>query len=200
MAAATLLNRDPNASLEAIATEAGLSRRAIYGHFATRDALLRELTIHGAARINRAMLASASEAGPDDPALQLAETGARIWRQVDHIRVMALLTVRGPRVELVGDALAPLREHVRGIVERGVEAGVFRTDIAVDRLSRLVESAAISVLDEAVRYSLSSKDGRRMVVLSVLSMAGFSSREAGEILVTLDSRTPDSSTLPEAHR
>lgn len=195
MAAATLLNRDPSASLEAIATEAGLSRRAVYGHFETRDALLREVAVHGAARINAAVLSRSPEAEPRDPALHLATVGARIWHEVDHIRVMALLTVRGPQVRLVGDTLKPLRDHVRGIVGRGVDEGAFRDDIPVDRLSRLVESAAISALDEATRSALPSTEGRRLVVLSVLSIAGFSSREAAAILLELDS-----STAPEETR
>lgn len=186
LAAATLLNRDPSASLEAIAAEAGLSRRAIYGHFATRDALLRELAVHGAARINAAMLGESSRSDAQDPALQLAQTGARIWREVDHIRVLALLTVRGPQVQLVGDALKPLRDHVHGIVARGVATGAFRSDIPVPTLSRLVESAAISVLDEAVRHDLPSAEGRRLAVLSVLSIAGFSAADADAILRSLD--------------
>jgi AcrR family transcriptional regulator len=194
LAAATLLNRDPGASLEAIAAEAGLSRRAVYGHFATRDALLHELAVHGADRINAAVLGNASEAGPRDPALELAAVGARIWHEVDHIRVMALLTVRGPQLQVVGGALKPLRDHVRDIVARGVDEGAFRTDVDVDTLAHLVESAAVSVLDEAVRSSLDTDEGRRLVVLSVLSIAGFSYREAAAILLSLDSTSPAEAT------
>ncbi|MCU1528459.1 MAG: hypothetical protein JWP75_2222 [Frondihabitans sp.] len=191
LAAATLLNRDPSASLEAIAAEAGLSRRAIYGHFSTRDDLLRELALHGATRINAALLSAAPELEGSDPALQLAAIGARIWHEVDHIRVMALLTLRGPQLSLVGDALRPLRNHVHEIVARGVDTGAFRTDISVDTLARLVESSAISVLDEATRYDITSEEGRRLVVLSVLSIVGFGAREADEILRTLpDTTTP----------
>lgn len=184
-AAATLLNRDPNASLEAIAAEAGLSRRAIYGHFATRDDLLREIALNGAARINAAVLGDPQVAALPDPALQLATVAARLWAEVDRIRTMALITVRGPQMLLVGDALGPLRLHVRGIVARGVESGAFRPDIDVDRLARLVESAAISVLDEADRHSLSTAEGRRLVVLSTLSMAGYSHGDAAAILSSL---------------
>lgn len=190
LAAATLLNIDPNASLEAIAAEAGLSRRAIYGHFATRDDLLRELALHGAARINAAILSGETEGEPSDPATRLALVAARLWDQVDHIRTMALITVRGQHMLLIGDALAPLRRHVHGIVADGVEHGAFRTDIDVDRLSRLVESAAISVLDEATRHDLDHAEGRRLVVLSVLSMAGFSFRESADIIGRVDAPQP----------
>ena len=42
-AARSELNRDPDASLDTIAAAAGLSRRAVYGHFPSRDALIAEL-------------------------------------------------------------------------------------------------------------------------------------------------------------
>jgi AcrR family transcriptional regulator len=185
LAAATALNRDPSASLEAIAAEAGLSRRSIYGHFKTRDDLLRELALHGAARINAAMLSEAGETDHQDPAAQLATVGARLWDEVYHVRTMALLTLRGPQSLLLGDALVPLRSYVREIVQRGVSAGAFRTDIDLDRLSRLVESAAISVLEEADRHDLPAGEGRRLVMLSVLSMAGFGFHDADQLVTTL---------------
>jgi AcrR family transcriptional regulator len=194
LAAATVLDRDPGASLEAVATEAGLSRRALYGHFATRDDLLRELALHGAARINAALLPAGESpaAGSDDhdPARRLAAVGARLWDEVDHVRTMALTTVRGPQAHLVGDALLPLRRHVRAIVEAGVASGDFRDDIEARTLSRLIESAAISVLDESTRHDVSSDEGRRLVVLSVLSMAGYSAADAGRILRSLPTPSP----------
>ena len=40
-AAQAVLASDPHASLDTIARAAGLSRRALYGHFPDRDSLLR---------------------------------------------------------------------------------------------------------------------------------------------------------------
>jgi AcrR family transcriptional regulator len=180
-AAATLLNRDPSASLEAIAAEAGLSRRSVYGHFATRDALLAELAASGAARVNAAMLSVAATLESPAPAVQLAAVGARLGQEVDPIRVMALHPLRGPQSRVAGGALEPLRSHVRAIVERGVASGRFRSDIEPGRLSRLIESAAISVLDEANRHDVPSDEGRRLVVLSVLAIAGFGHVQAAAL-------------------
>lgn len=42
-AARAILNRDPEASLDTIAAAAGLTRRAVYGHFPSRNTLLAEL-------------------------------------------------------------------------------------------------------------------------------------------------------------
>ncbi|GAA0965508.1 TetR/AcrR family transcriptional regulator [Frigoribacterium faeni] len=177
-AAVRLLNTDPTVPLEAIAAEAGLSRRSVYGHFATRDDLVREVTLRGAARVGAAALPPRSE----DPAVQLAALGARLWVEVEHVRVMAQLTVRGPLMHVVGDALAPLRAFVRETVQRGVDEGRMRSDIDVVTLSHLVEGAALSVLDEATARDLGRDEGHRLVMLAVLAMVGLGWREADELV------------------
>ncbi|WP_217565409.1 TetR/AcrR family transcriptional regulator, partial [Micrococcus sp. GbtcB5] len=51
-AAQTVLAENPHASLDTIAHAAGLSRRALYGHFADRESLLHEVIAIGAERFN----------------------------------------------------------------------------------------------------------------------------------------------------
>jgi AcrR family transcriptional regulator len=186
-AAALLVNDDPDASLEAIAAAAGLSRRALYGHFATRDDLLRELVVLGAARITAALPAITT----GDSRLQLATIGARLWDEVEHVRVMARVAVRGPLAPVVADALEPLRRTLREVIGRGIRAGEVRSDIDAPTLARLVEGAALTVLDEATRSPLSRERGRELVVLSALGMCGLDWREAGRILRVLDGSAPD---------
>jgi AcrR family transcriptional regulator len=91
-AAVVALDRDPDASLETIATTAGLSRRAVYGHFATRDDLVREVLQRGARRIVES-LAGITHA---DSRIHVALIGARLWAEVEQVRVMARVAVRGP--------------------------------------------------------------------------------------------------------
>ncbi|MES2169657.1 MAG: helix-turn-helix domain-containing protein, partial [Actinomycetota bacterium] len=91
-AARALLNRDPSASLEAIAAEAGLSRRSVYGHFANRDDLLSELVTLGSQRVAGTL----DGVSHPDPVVRLALIGARLWREVESVRVMAVIAVRGP--------------------------------------------------------------------------------------------------------
>jgi len=179
-AAAVLLNRDPAVPLEAIAAEAGLSRRSVYGHFATRDDLVREVTLRGAARVG----AAARPAPITDPVVQLAALAARLWAEVEHVRVMAQLTVRGPMAREVGEALAPLRTAVRDVVRRGVESGRMRDDITLHTLSHLVEGAALSVLDEATTRRLSRAEGHRLVMLAVLAVVGLDWRTARDLVAT----------------
>ena len=179
-AARVELNLDADASLEAIAARAGLSRRSVYGHFATRDELLRELITLGAARVAGAVV------GVDhaDPLVRLALIASRLWREVDDIRVMAVFAVRGPLKGHTADALAPLRARVVAAIVEGVAAGSVRSDIPAARLARLVEDAALSALDEASVDGMPAADAHRLVMLLVLSTAGLSAPQAAELIDT----------------
>lgn len=177
-AAISELNHDPDASLETIASAAGLSRRSIYGHFSTRDELVAELNDRGIARVTAAL----APIRHSDARIALALVGARLWSEVEDVRVTAQLAIRGPRREIVGKGLEPVRRGVLDLVRQGVEAGQLRTDIEPGTLARLIEGAALSVLDEAVRADISRDEGHRLVMLVALSTAGLSWREAAELI------------------
>jgi AcrR family transcriptional regulator len=179
-AARLVLNQDPDASMEVIATEAGLSRRAVYGHFATRDELLRELVTAGSARISGAL---ESVAHPD-PVMRLALIASRLWREVADVRVMALLAVRGPMKVHTIAGLAPLRSRVLEAVVQGQADDTVRTDITARRLARLVEDSALAVLEESSEHAMSAGEGQRMAVVVVLGAIGFGWREARDFLST----------------
>ncbi|WP_144710112.1 TetR/AcrR family transcriptional regulator [Curtobacterium pusillum] len=176
-AARTALQQDPDASLETIAQTAGLSRRAVYGHFPSRDDLVREVVTIGAARIAAAMPTS-----PDlaelPPASRIAAIAVALWSEVSHVRSMAAVAVRSPFIESVATEFAPVRAQVRQACALGIADGTMRDDVSADALGRLVEDACIAVLDEATRSGTSDEDGRRTVVLSALGITGIDWRTA----------------------
>ena len=176
-AARVVLNRDPDAGLDAIAAEAGLTRRAVYGHFANRDALLKELVTTGTARVANAL----ATVDHPEPLVRLALIASRMWHEVDAVRVMTLFAVRGPFQRLVAEQLRPVRAQLLTAVRDGARHGV-RTDIAPETLARLIEGAAIAVLDEATRTRISATTGRRLAMLTVLSMAGLDAASAGRLI------------------
>ncbi|MDP9027213.1 MAG: TetR/AcrR family transcriptional regulator [Actinomycetota bacterium] len=185
-AARVVLNRDPDAGLDAIAVEAGLTRRSVYGHFANRDALLKELISSGAARVAAAL------AGVDhpEPLVRIALIGSRLWLEVENVRVMSAFAVSGPFQFLVVARLMPIRRHLLDAVVEGASSKgdfVIRRDMAPETVARLIEGAAIAVLNEATRTRMGAATGRRLVMLAVLSMAGLDAAAAGRLI----ERTPE---------
>lgn len=176
-AARVVLNRDPDAGLDAIAVEAGLTRRAVYGHFANRDALLLELVEQGTSRVVEALVA----VDHPQPLVRIALIASRMWQEVEAVRVMTLFAVRGPFQAQVAERLRPLRRHLSDTVREGARHGV-RTDIPADTLARLIEGAAITVLDEAGRSRMAASAARRLAMLAVLGMAGLDAHAANRLI------------------
>ncbi|TXN28640.1 TetR/AcrR family transcriptional regulator [Lacisediminihabitans profunda] len=177
-AAKIVLNRDPKAPLEAIAAASGLSRRSIYAHFANRDDLLRELVSLGALRVASAL----DTVTHPDPLTRLALIASRLWHEVESVRVMAVLAVRGPLASDTGTALRSVRSSVREAISDGRADGSIRQDVPVDLLARLVEGAALGVLEEAARTPLPAEEGHRLVILMTLGAVGLGWREAGNFI------------------
>ncbi len=176
LAAATrAIAHDPHASIDTIARSAGLTRRALYGHFDDRDALLQEVITAGSRRFNEL----AGEVSDADAALALARLTSLLWRDAAHVQVAAAIALDDAHVAATAEALAPLRRTVLAIVRRGQEDEVLRTDIAAPTLARLVEEAARTVI---TRIDATSPVARQLAVKAVLSIAGLSWRESAALL------------------
>lgn len=227
-AAAAELSASADASLDTIAQAAGLSRRAVYGHFATRDELVLALIERGAERLNRA----AASVDHENPVIAIALLSARLWDAVEHVRLLAAMAVREPYVHGVATALAPVRARLCGLVGRGAALGAVRRDIPERMLTRLVEQAALAVLVETAadldrtgtdadataadghghrgdtgdddRGGRPSVEPRRLIMLAVLGTVGLSWREAGALIDAAPELAPiparDASSDAEARR
>lgn len=189
-AAATALAEASDASLETIAAAAGLTRRAVYGHFAGRDELVLALIERGTDRLN----AVAATVEHDSTPVAIALLGSRLWGAVEHVRLLAGMALAEPYVERVAVALAPVRERLVELVARGARDGSLRGDIPPGLLARLIEESALAVLLEAARTGISDDEGRRLVMLSVLGTAGLGWREAGALI----DHTPELADDPAA--
>lgn len=174
-AAQNVLANDPNASLDAIAHEAGLSRRALYGHFADREELLREVIAAGALRFN----AIAETTDDPDPRVALALMAARLWREAASVRAAANIALDDAHVSGTGLSLAPLRARLRTLVVSGVETGAFRGDTPPELLAFLIEETARATLRE---LRPTTRGAAGAVVKVVLSIAGLSWAEQVALL------------------
>lgn len=174
-AAATTLAVDPSASIDQIARAAGLSRRALYGHFDDRQALLAELIAAGTRRFNE-IAASVDDAHPP---LALARLTAGLWTEASHKQVAAALALDERNLEQTATALSPLRRTLAAVVRAGQEDGTLRTDMAAPTLARLIEETARSAV---CRIDASSPIAASLAVRAVLSIAGLSWRESDALL------------------
>lgn len=190
-AARRVLNRDPNASLETIAAEAGLSRRAVYGHFDGRDELLLELVATGIARVAAALEGVSHPV----PLVHLALIASRLWREVSSVRAMAVVAVRGPLAPQTIGGLGPIRTNVSAAIAAGQADKSMRTDVSIDRLARLVEDIALAVLSESNEHPLPSAEGHHLVMTMTLGVVGLSSSAA----IALISSRPELAYAEPAH-
>ncbi|MET0812321.1 MAG: TetR family transcriptional regulator [Microbacterium sp.] len=174
-AAAVALASDPHASIDAIARRAHLTRRTLYGHFADRESLIRELVQLGAGRFNEI----AGAVHDDDARVALATLASRLWSEASGVQVAAAIALDETHVHDTADALAPLRATVLRIVRRGQADGVLREDIPAGTLARLIEESARMAI---TRLDVASPDARGLAVRAVLSVAGLSWRESVELL------------------
>jgi AcrR family transcriptional regulator len=173
-AAKAVLNRDPSASLEIIAAEAGLSRRSVYGHFVNRDELLLELVTSGARRVAGAL----DGLSHPDPLVRLALIASRLWQEIESVRMMAVIAIRGPLASHTAVALDPVRRIVREAITDGQRDGSMRIDLGRELLARLVEDTALLVLEESTEHPLPAREGHNLVMLMTLAVVGYGWRDA----------------------
>ncbi|MEW1962861.1 helix-turn-helix domain-containing protein [Microbacterium sp. NPDC077644] len=177
-AARETLAKDPRASIDAVARAAGLSRRALYGHFEDRAALVTELIATGAQRFN----AIADEPMTADARADLARLAARLWGAAEDVQLIAAVALDDEHVASTAAALAPVRRMLLEIVRRGQAVQTLRTDMDAETLARIIEEGARTFVTRAPMFTASVTDARSIAVRAVLSLGGLSWREAEELV------------------
>ncbi|MGW9434779.1 TetR/AcrR family transcriptional regulator [Streptomyces sp. NPDC055607] len=126
-AALDCFRQDANVSMAAVAAAAGVSRVTLYAHFPSREALLDAVLAHSVEEADAALSAQRLDEGPADEAFsRLIRSG---WRVLE--RHAFLLSAS----EGVISPARRRRHHkkvlarVEGVLLRGQEEGVFRTDL-----------------------------------------------------------------------
>ena len=158
-----LLGRREQATISAVAAEAGVSRPTVYAHFPDRERLL-EALVGRAVRGARAAIESAEPArGPPSEALQ--RLLAASWQELGRHAEIAGASAAALSADAMRRAHDAARAVIRTLVERGRREGSFRHDVPAEWL---VTSflALIHAAAETVRAGELDSDG----ALDVLSV------------------------------
>lgn len=192
--AAELLRQDPQASIDAIATAAGLTRRAVYGHFPSREALISELLERGAAKI----ASSVEGIRHDDPAVQIALLMSGVWRAVTDVKLVVQMVVRGPLDGTVSETIEPVRRVLLDAVERGHASGSLRRDQDPELTALLIERTLLGMLDVVVARELDDVEAQRILAATALGTAGLDWRAARDTVAALATYSPQTPANGEA--
>ncbi|MBI4940927.1 MAG: TetR/AcrR family transcriptional regulator [Actinobacteria bacterium] len=170
------LTRDPDASLESVAREAGLSRRTVYGHFSSREELVAAIATRAGDRLVAAL--DAVDTSADDPATALARFELAVWRAAEPFRFLGALAARPEHRDRALERLDPLRRRRAGLVRAGQDEGVFRVDADADVLARVAGQVVLAVLDEVLDGAVDAAAAGRLVATSALAVVGVAPAKA----------------------
>lgn len=170
-AAVDLLNTDPDASLGAVASAAGVTRQTVYAHFASRDQLLLATVDKITEEAVAAMAAADAEAGPADEALlRVLDAGAlTIERHPTLLQQASLVPVAA---EADHDRHEPVADRIEAVVERGQRTGEFDDRLPTTWLVAATISLAHTASEEREAGRLSTEEAHRTLRVSLWRLLG----------------------------
>lgn len=142
--AKALFARNPGASMEDVAAEAGVVRRTIYGHFPNRSELLKAIVRTETDDLADVLDEKELEARPAEEAvamvlLRLWPAAARFWPLVS----IGLKVLPQP----ADRSSFPFHRRFVGLLERGQGEGVFADHLPLEALVLVAEGISFALLD-----------------------------------------------------
>ena len=166
-AAERLLASGADASMSAVASEAGVSRVTLYSHFATRPQVLEAV----AERVvgSGAEAIAAANLGSGDPAEALDRLIEAAWGKLDR----NLQLFASARAELSEEAIRRAHEQldapILALIKRGRRAGAFRKDVPASWLLATYYALMHAAAGEVTAGRLSASDARTAVKSTIHS-------------------------------
>jgi AcrR family transcriptional regulator len=144
-AARSVLEQRPDASMEEIATVAGVTRQTVYAHFPSRDALVGTIIDQAGAEFLDALDAADLDTRTPTEALSgFLEIGWRLVRR--YLPLLLNSTVAHPQTDDPGDPHHPVTTRLEQIIRRGQRTGEFDRALPpawlADAILRLGHTAA----------------------------------------------------------
>jgi AcrR family transcriptional regulator len=173
-AAQDTLNADPKASIDDIATAAGLARRTVYMHFASRDEIVAAVLEDALATVST--LADTVDVQAEDPALELAILIRRLWLIASRYLFVVRQTNRirgGPH---------PLRPRLVALAEHGQQAGVFDSRIPALAVNDLINGLMYALIEAVTAGDVQLEQAPEIFGVAALGVAGLPRGRAWQLV------------------
>jgi AcrR family transcriptional regulator len=168
-AAERLLAARENASITAVASEAGLSRVTVYAHFPNRTALLQAVVKRTVERA--AAVLEEAESGSGSPLEALDRLIEAAWRVLDRHSAIAQATSDQLPPGAITETHAAAFRPVTALVARGRREGVFRTDVPARWLVTSFFALMHACGDEVRAGRLKAADAPRILQATLRDLA-----------------------------
>lgn len=170
-AAVELLDTDPDAGVEAIATAAGVTRQTVYAHFPSRGQLLAavvdRITAEAVAEMDAADLDSGSAAAA---LLRLLEAGRRTSGRYPVLT--RKIASRPVSAEADQEHHAPVADRLMRVIRRGQGTGEFDARLSPDWLVAVTVKLGHAASEEVHAGRMSEEEAAEALHTSVLRVFG----------------------------
>lgn len=172
--AQTVLADDPDASISDVAVAAGVVRRTVYAHFASREALIEGIAVEAAEQISAALARLPAD---DESAITVfVRQTLALARVGDQYRLLLAVARTDLGHNGIRDLLSPMRASAAAVIRRGQREGVFSSYLPADVLIAAIEAIALSMLDATNAGLLGDPAGASAI--SALVLLGITPGEA----------------------
>ncbi|MQA83842.1 MAG: TetR family transcriptional regulator [Streptosporangiales bacterium] len=163
-----LFGKGVNPSMNEIARAAGVGRVTLYGHFPSREVLLKAVVERAIAETNEALDVLGLDAEAADEALaQIIKTSWPILDRYRRLRLVALAELGPERLRRHHDRVLQRMER---LIARGRDDRVFRTDLPRDWLVATLYAVLHAAADEVDTGRLPAAKASDVLTATVLSL------------------------------
>jgi AcrR family transcriptional regulator len=163
-----LLEQRGQASISAVAKQAGVSRVTVYSHFPTSQALLEAATERAVRRTMAAVQAARLDEGP--PALALERMLAAAWRHLARYGAMAQAVAEQLGPDAVARTHRAAHQTIGALLDRGRADGSFRTDVPAGWLVTACVAVIHACAAEVRAGRIDEHDAARVLTVTVRDM------------------------------
>ncbi|OZF36254.1 hypothetical protein CH295_07925 [Rhodococcus sp. 14-2483-1-2] len=182
-----VLADNPDATINDVAAAAGVVRRTVYAHFASREALIDGIALEAAERISAAL--TRVPAADESAVTVFVRQTLALARVGDQYRLLLAVARSDLGHNSIHDLLTPMRESAAAVIRRGQREGVFSSYLAAEVLILNIEAIALSILDATNAGLIGDPAGA--ATTSSLVLLGIAPEDAERIVA--DVRSSDSS-------